>query len=85
MLAHETPPAAHAGEDRSSAAAFVAVQTWSVNPPETEPEAASLNELVIEHDWLRVGDVVYVTTVQRHALTDADLNAAARSVIGGAA
>jgi len=46
-------------------------------------EAETLNQLVIENDWLRAGDIVYITETRRHTLTDADLNAAARAVIGG--
>jgi hypothetical protein len=83
MLAHENQPVSQTGEDQSSPAACTAVLAYSVNQP--EPEAATLNELVIENNWLRVGDAVYITETRRHTLTDADLNAAARAVIGGAA
>jgi len=82
MLAQSNPPAVHAGEDHSSPGA-APVTFYTVEP--IEPEAATLNELVIENDWLRAGDVVYITETRRHTLTDADLNAAARAVIGGAA
>lgn len=81
MLAQSNPPAVHAGEDQSSPPAAAPVTSYSVLP--IEPEAASLNELVIKNDWLRAGDHVYVIEVRRHTLTDADLNAAARAVIGG--
>lgn len=83
MLAQSNTPAVHAGEDQSSGTRFAPVVGYSVNPVETD--AQSLTELVIDHDWLRAGDVVYVTTTSRIVLTDADLNAAARAVIGGAA
>ncbi|MEH6434322.1 hypothetical protein [Massilia sp. DD77] len=83
MLAHEIQPAVHAGEDQSSIQPGRMPQFWSINPP--EPEANSLAELASENGWLRVGDVVYVTTSFRHTLTDADLNAAARALIGVAA
>lgn len=83
MLAQHIIPASHAGEDQSSATARMLAVTYSVNQP--EPEADSLNDLMAENDWLRVGDVVYVTETRRHTLTDADLSTAARAVIGGAA
>lgn len=83
MLAHENPSAAHAGEDQSSAQPAVSAQVWTTNQP--VPDAESLTQLVIENDWLRAGDVVYITETRRHTLTDSDLNAAARAVIGGAA
>jgi len=83
MLAQSNPPAMHTGEDQSSPAAVTAVLAYSVNQPESD--AASLNELVIENSWLRTGDAVYITETRRHVLTDLDLDAAARAVIGGAA
>lgn len=83
MLAQQIPPASHAGEGQSSVAAAASFIAFSTMQP--EPEAASLNELVIGNDWLRAGDAVYITETRRHVLTDADLNAAARAVIGGVA
>lgn len=83
MLAQQITPTSHAAEGQSSNKAAATPQFWSVNPP--EPEAESLTQLAQEHEWLRVGDVVYVTTIRRYTLTDADLNVAARAVIGGAA
>lgn len=83
MVSQQFSPAVHAGEERYSQPTAAPVEFYSIEP--VEPEAASLNELVIENDWLRAGDVVYVTQTRRHVLTDADLNAAARAVIGGEA
>jgi len=83
MLAQSNPPAVHAGEDQSSPPAAAPAVTYSVEPH--EPDAASLNDLVIGNDWLRAGDIIYITETRRHTLTDADLNAAARAVIGGVA
>lgn len=77
MLPQQNAPTVHAGEDQSS----IAHRTYSVVQP--EPEADSLNDLVIGNDWLRAGDAVWITETRRHTLTDADLNAAARAVIGG--
>lgn len=82
MLAQSNSPAVHAGEDRSSPQAGAPVTSYSVLP--IEPEAATLNELVIANDWLRAGDAVYITETRRHTLTDADLDTAARAVIAGA-
>lgn len=82
MLAQEIAPASQAGEDHVSpkpAAPFVA---YSVTQP--EPEAGSINDLVFDNDWLRPGDAIYITETRRHILTENDLNAAARAVIGGA-
>lgn len=83
MLAQSNPPAAHAGEDRSSPKTAIAVRAFFIAPP--SPDANSMQDLVIRNDWLRAGDVVYITETRRHTLTDADLNAAARAVIGGEA
>lgn len=82
MLAQSNTPAVHAGEDQYSATRFAPVVGYSVNP--IELDAPTLTELVIDHDWLRAGDVVHMTTTRRVVLTDSDLNAAARAVIGGA-
>lgn len=82
MVSQQLSPAVHAGEDRSSPPAAAPVTSYAVLA--IEPEAATLNELVIENDWLRAGDHVYIVEVRRHTLTDADLDAAARAVIGGA-
>lgn len=85
MLAQEKPSAVHAGEDRSSPPATSPTTTWALEVRERgDDEANTLSQLVIENDWLRAGDVVYITETRRHTLTDADLNAAARTVIGGA-
>ncbi|WP_306393414.1 hypothetical protein [Telluria beijingensis] len=81
MLAQSNPPAVHAGEDQSSSGAVPAIRQWSTEPP--EPEARSLSELASAQQWLRPGDVVYTVDVRRHVLTESDLNAAARAVIGG--
>ena len=86
MLAQEIQTPAQTGEEQSSPVAASA-QHWFINRPESD--ATSLTELVIgenrKNDWLRAGDVVYVAEIRRHILTDADLNTAARAVIGGAA
>jgi len=82
MLAQEKPSAVHAGEEQSSPGAEPAIRQWSTEPP--EPEARSLSELANQEQWLRPGDVVYTIDVRRHTLTESDLNAAARAVIGGA-
>lgn len=92
MLAEETMPAAHAGEDQSSAAVDACAahwdgvraglqQFWSKHHPECGE--SSLAALASKEQWLNAGDVVYVSEVRRHILTDADLNAAARAT-GGA-
>lgn len=86
MLAQSNPPAVHAGEDQSSPPGCLPVMSYATEPRErAEQEAESLSQLVIDNEWLRAGDVVYITEARRHALTDADLNAAARAVIGGEA
>ena len=86
MLAQQITPAAQTGEEQSSPGAAPA-QHWFINRPESD--ATSLTDLVIgenrKNDWLRAGDVVYVAEIRRHILTDADLDTAARAVIGGAA
>lgn len=81
MLAQELAPASQAGEDRASPEAAAPIVTYSVNLPELE--ADSLNDLVFDNEWLRPGDVVYVSEIRRHTLTESDLNAAARALIGG--
>ena len=81
MLPQSNITPVHAGEDQSSTARFAPVQGYSINP--VKSDAQSVVELVIDNDWLRAGDVVYVTTTSRIVLTDSDLNAAARAVIGG--
>lgn len=59
--------------------------SYATEPRErVDQEAETLSQLVIDNDWLRAGDLVYITETRRHALTDADLDAAARSVIGEA-
>jgi len=86
MLAQSNPPAVHAGEDQSSPSGCQQVMSYATEPREAgADEAETLTQLVIDNDWLRAGDVVYITETRRHTLTDADLNAAARAVIGGAA
>ena len=86
MLAQSNPPAVHAGEGQSSPPGCLPVMSYGTEPRERdELEAETLNQLVIDNEWLRAGDVVYITETRRHTLTDADLNAAARAVIGGAA
>lgn len=85
MLAQSNPPAVHAGEDRSSPPGCLPVMSYATEPRErAEQEAESLNRLVIDNDWLRAGDIVYITETRRHTLTDADLDTAARAVIAGA-
>lgn len=84
MLAHSNLPAAHAGEVPSSLPGCLPVMSYATEPRErAEQHAASLNQLVIDNDWQRAGDIVYITETRRHTLTDADLNTAARAVIGG--
>jgi len=94
MLAQSNPPAVHAGEDQSSpefaarsahwdAARLGVDQYWARRRPSCG--VASLAELAEHEETLRAGDIVYITQVSRHVLTDDDLNAAARAVIGGAA
>ena len=81
MLAQSNPSAVHAGEAQASPGAEEAIRQWSTEPP--EPEARTLPELANQEQWLRPGDVVYTVDVRRHILTESDLNAAARAVIGG--
>ena len=84
MLAQEKPSAVHAGEDQSSPPGCLRAISYATEPREPgASEAATLNQLVIDNDWLRVGDAIFITETRRHTLTDADLNAAARAVIGG--
>lgn len=83
MLAHEITPAVHVGEETSSARSPIVEQRWSITPP--QHGAKSLADLAHARQWLRPGDVVYVIEARRKVLTEADLNAAARAVIGGAA
>jgi len=87
MLAQSNPPAVHAGEDRSSPAAGAPAQYWFTGHPEYE--AKSVADLVRQNVQIgfamRAGDAVYVAEIRRHVLTDDDLNAAARAVIGGEA
>lgn len=83
MLAHEITPAVHVGEETSSARSPIVEQRWSITPP--QHGAKSLSDLAKIRQFLGPGDVVYITCVHRHTLTEADLNAAARAVIGGAA
>jgi len=91
MLAEKTTPTSHAGEDQSSGAGEFAARTshWSnvqaglsyfINRPEVDAE--SLSQLIVGNDWLRPGDIIHVAEIRRHILTDDDLNAAARAVIG---
>lgn len=80
MLAQEKASAVHAGEAQPLSGAEAAIRQWSTEPP--EPEAHSLSELASAHQWLRPGDVIYTVDVRRHTLTESDLNAAARAVIG---
>jgi hypothetical protein len=87
MLAQSNAPAVHAGENQSSPATSAPGQYWYTTHPEYE--AKSVADLVANNHRggfeMRVGDAVYVAEIRRHVLTDADLNAAARAVIGGAA
>lgn len=83
MLAQSNPPAVHVGEKRLSAQDPVLEQRWSITPP--QHGAKSLADLAQIRQWLRPGDVVYVVETHRHVLTEDDLNAAARAVIGGVA
>ncbi len=86
MLAQSNPPAVHAGEDQSSPPGCLAAMSYATEPRErAENEAETLSQLVIDNDWLRAGDAIYITETRRHTLTDADLNTAARAVIGGEA
>jgi len=86
MLAQSNPPAVHAGEAQSSPPGCQQAMSYATEPREPgADEAQTLTKLVIENDWLRAGDVVYITETRRHTLTDADLDAAARTVIGGEA
>ena len=87
MLAQSNPPAVHAGEDQSSPAACAPAEYWFTTHPEYD--AKSVAQLVAQNERggfaMRAGDAVYVAEIRRHVLTDADLDAAARAVIGGAA
>lgn len=90
MLAHEKPSAVHAGEDQSSPE-FAARQAhwhstqrgldeyWSRLRP--NGGAPTLAELAAKEQTLRPGDHVFIT--RRHVLTEDELNAAARAMIGG--
>lgn len=87
MLAQSNPPAVHAGKDQSSQAVGAPAQYWFTTHPEYE--AKSVADLVVQNERdgfvMRPGDAVYVAEIRRHVLTEDDLNAAARAVIGGAA
>lgn len=91
MLAEKLKPASQAGEDQASPefaarAAYLADAQanldsyWSKYHP---GGASSLGALAKQEQMLRPGDVVYVSEVHRHILTEDDLNEAARSVAGG--
>lgn len=59
-------------------------QAWSTRLPAIDN--APLTAVILRQSHKpAVGDVVYVTEVRRHVVTNADLHAAARAVIGGAA
>ena len=62
----------------------VIAQAWSVKLPVIDNAPLTPVILAQKHQML-AGDIVYVTEVRRHVVTDADLNAAARVEIGGAA
>jgi len=62
----------------------VIAQAWSTKLPVIDN--APLTAVILRQSRKpAVGDVVYVTEVRRHVVTNADLNAAARAVIGGVA
>ena len=82
MITGFMQPAAHAGEAQVSPTAAPALNFF-INRPEVD--ADSLTELIVGNQWLRPGDAVYVAEIRRHILTDADLDEAARAVIGGGA
>lgn len=83
MITANSTPAVHAGEEQSSAQAATQ-QYWFTNHPEYDGK--SVVELVVTNERsnfaMRAGDVVYVAEIRRHVLTDLDLDAAARAVIG---
>jgi hypothetical protein len=81
MITVNPNPAAHAGEAQVSPPATD--RHFFINRPEVD--ADSLTELIVGNQWLRPGDAVYVAEIRRHVLTEADLDEAVRSVIGGAA
>lgn len=83
MLPHQINEGAHTREGTPSADARAVEQRWSITPP--QHGAKSLADLAHVRQWLRPGDVVYVIEARRQTLTEADLNEAARAVIGGAA
>ena len=62
----------------------VIAQAWSTKLPAIDN--APLTAVILRQAHKpAVGDVVYVTEVRRHVVTNDDLNAAAHAVIGGAA
>jgi len=69
--------------DAGAGAEVVIAQAWSVKPPAVDNSSLTAAILEQKHKML-AGDVLYVTEVRRHVVTDADLNAAAHAVIGGA-
>jgi hypothetical protein len=77
MLSQQVVGAAHASVASDPT---VLAQHWSKDRPDLVP--VSLARVATAHQWLKPGDVLYVTEVRRHVLTDADLDAAAREVIG---
>jgi len=94
MITPSIPSAVHGGEDQTSpefaarsahwdAARLGVDQYWARRRPSCG--VSSLAELAEHEETLRAGDIVYITQVSRHVLTDNDLNAAARAVIGGGA
>lgn len=61
----------------------VIAQAWSVKLPVIDN--APLTPLILQQKHkVLAGDVVYVTEVRRHVITDGDLNVAARVEIGAA-
>jgi hypothetical protein len=60
----------------------VIARAWSVKLPVIDN--VTLTAVILQQkDKPRRGDVVYVTEVRHHVLSDTDLDAAARAVIGG--
>jgi len=93
MITPSNTPTAHAGEGQSSPG--LAAHTTGSASSQPGPDqywarrrpscgVTSLAELAKKEQTLRAGDIVYITRVCRHVLTEGELNAAARAVIGGA-
>jgi hypothetical protein len=81
-LAHHNNTMAGIAAARREARPDTAIsRAWSFKLPAIDN--ITLTAAILQHPrTVRAGDVVYVTEVRHHVVNDADLDAAARAVIG---